>query len=55
MEAAYAGKINVSNVDDVVGLGHRNIQNTRIYAQITNPLREQVFRELEQHPKIVRV
>jgi integrase len=36
-------------------LGHRNIQNTRIYAQITNPLREQVFRELEQHPKIVRV
>jgi integrase/recombinase XerD len=36
-------------------LGHKNIQNTRIYAQITNPLREQVFRELEQHPKIVRV
>jgi integrase/recombinase XerD len=36
-------------------LGHRNIQNTRIYAQITNPLREQVFRELERHPKIVRV
>jgi integrase len=36
-------------------LGHRNIQNTRIYAQITNPLRAQVFRELEQHPKIVRV
>jgi integrase/recombinase XerD len=35
-------------------LGHKNIQNTRIYAQITNPLREQVFRELEQHPKIVR-
>jgi hypothetical protein len=27
----------------------------RIYAQITNPLREQVFRELEQHPKIVRL
>jgi integrase/recombinase XerD len=36
-------------------LGHKNIQNTRIYAQITNPLREQVFRELEQHPRIVRV
>jgi site-specific recombinase XerD len=36
-------------------LGHKNIQNTRIYAQITNPLREQVFRELEQHPKIVRL
>jgi integrase/recombinase XerD len=36
-------------------LGHRNIRNTRVYVQITNPLREQVFRELEQHPKIVRV
>jgi integrase/recombinase XerD len=36
-------------------LGHRNIQNTRVYAQITNSLREQVFRELEQHPKIVRI
>ena len=36
-------------------LGHKNIQNTRIYAQITNPLREQLFRELEQHPKIVRI
>ena len=23
--------------------------------QITHPLREQVFRELEQHPKIVRI
>jgi hypothetical protein len=32
-------------------LGHKNIRNTRVYAQITNPLREQVFRELEQHPK----
>jgi hypothetical protein len=29
------------------------VQNTPIYAQIMNPLREQVFRELEQHPKIV--
>ena len=36
-------------------LGHKNIQNTRIYAQMTNPLREQVFRELEHHPKIVRI
>lgn len=36
-------------------LGHENIQNTRIYAQITNPLWVQVFRELEQHPKIVRL
>jgi integrase len=36
-------------------LGRKNIQNTRIYAQITNPLREQVLRELEQHPKIVRI
>jgi site-specific recombinase XerD len=31
-------------------MNHKNIQYTRIYAQITNPLREQVFRELEQHP-----
>jgi len=36
-------------------LGHRNIQNTRIYAQISHPLREQVFRELERHPRIVRI
>jgi site-specific recombinase XerD len=36
-------------------LGHCNIKNTKVYAQITNPYREQVFRELEQHPKIVRV
>jgi integrase len=36
-------------------LGHKNIQNTKVYAQITNPYREQVFRDLEQHPKIVRI
>jgi len=36
-------------------LGHRNIQNTRVYAQITNPLRDQVFRELEHNQKIVRI
>jgi site-specific recombinase XerD len=28
-------------VQDLVD--HKNLQNTRIYAQITNPLREQVF------------
>src|SRR5713226_6659463 len=33
--------------------GHKNIQNTRIYAQISHPLREATFRELERHPKIV--
>jgi integrase/recombinase XerD len=36
-------------------LGHKNIQNTRIYAQITTSLRQEVFARLERHPKIVRV
>jgi integrase/recombinase XerD len=36
-------------------LGHENIQTPRIYAQITHPLHERVFRELEQHPKIVQI
>jgi integrase/recombinase XerD len=36
-------------------LGHKNIHNTRIYSQITSSLRERVFRELEQHLKIVRI
>ena len=36
-------------------LGHVNIQNTIIYAQITNGRREKVFRELEQSPEIVKV
>ncbi len=36
-------------------LGHKNIQNTRIYAQISHRLREQVFRDIERHPKIVRI
>jgi site-specific recombinase XerD len=36
-------------------LGHKNIQNTRIYAQNTTSLRQEVFAKLEQHPKIVRV
>ena len=36
-------------------LGHKNIQNTRVYAQTSHPLREQVFRDLERHPKIVRI
>jgi hypothetical protein len=33
--------------------GDVSIKNTVIYAQITNPLREQVFRDLERHPKEV--
>jgi hypothetical protein len=33
--------------------GDVSIKNTVIYAQSTNPLREQVFRELERHPKEV--
>ena len=36
-------------------LGHKNIQNTRIYAQITTALRQEVFAKLERYPKIVRV
>jgi site-specific recombinase XerD len=36
-------------------LGHKNIQNTKIYAQITTSLRQEVFAKLERHPKIVRV
>ena len=36
-------------------LGHKNIQNTRIYAQITTSLRQEVFAKLERHPKMVRV
>jgi hypothetical protein len=36
----------IENVAD--HLGHQNIQHTCIYAQITNPLREQMFRELAQ-------
>jgi site-specific recombinase XerD len=32
-------------------LGHRNVQNTRIYAQITTSLRQEEFSKLErQHP-----
>ncbi len=31
-------------------LGHKNIQNTRIYAQITTSLRQEVFAKLERHP-----
>jgi hypothetical protein len=34
-------------------LGHKNIQNPRFDAQITNPLGEQVFHDLDQHPEIV--
>lgn len=36
-------------------LGHKNIQNTGIYAQITTSLRQEVFAKLEHHLKIVRV
>ena len=36
-------------------LGHKNIQNLCIYAQITTSLRQEVFAKLEPHPKIVRV
>jgi hypothetical protein len=36
-------------------LGRRNIRNTRVDAQIINPWCDQVFRELEQHPQMVRV
>lgn len=36
-------------------LGHKNIQNTRIYVQITHLLREQVFHELEHYQKIVKL
>src|SRR5262247_687341 len=32
-------------------LGHKNIQNTCIYAQITTALRQEVFAKLERHPK----
>jgi site-specific recombinase XerD len=43
-------------IEDVADhLGHRQLANTSIYAPITNPLREQVFRDLERHPKIVRL
>ena len=40
---------------DTVYAGNAHIQNTRIYAQISHPLREATFRELERHPKIVRI
>jgi hypothetical protein len=31
--------------------GHRNIQNTRVSAQISHPLREQVFRDSKRDPR----
>jgi len=34
---------------------HKNIQNTEICAQLSHPLREQVFRDPERHPKIVTI
>ncbi len=36
-------------------LGHKNIQNTQIYAQISNPRRQEVFNQLEYHPAVVRL
>ncbi len=34
---------------------HEHIQNTRIYAQITTSLPQEVFAKLERHLKVVRV
>ena len=36
-------------------LGHRNIQNTMIYAQITDHKREEVFRRVEKSSRIARI
>lgn len=36
-------------------LGHKNIKNTQIYSKITNPRREEIYRELENSRKIVRI
>lgn len=36
-------------------LGHKNIQNTQIYARISNPRRQEIFNELEYHPAVVRL
>lgn len=35
-------------------LGHKNIQNTQIYARISNPRRQEIFNQLEYHPAVVR-
>jgi integrase/recombinase XerD len=35
-------------------LGHKNIQNTMIYAQITDKSREEAFRRVERSPEIAR-
>ena len=36
-------------------LGHRNIQNTMIYAQITDKRREEVFRRIEKSSEIAKI
>jgi integrase/recombinase XerD len=36
-------------------LGHKNIKNTQIYSKITNPRREEIYRELENSRKIVKI
>jgi integrase len=36
-------------------LGHANIENTMIYARMTNKRREEIFKKLESNPEIVKV
>lgn len=36
-------------------LGHVNIQNTLIYARLTDRRREEVYRQVEQSPEIVKI
>lgn len=36
-------------------LGHKNIQNTLIHSTITNPRREEIYRELENSRKVVKL
>ncbi len=36
-------------------LGHVNIQNTLIYARLTDRRREEVYRQLEESPEVVKV
>jgi len=36
-------------------LGHKNIQNTAIYAKITNKKREETFKRIETSPAIAKI
>ena len=45
--------LDVREVQDL--LGHRNIQNTMIYTQITDKKRERVDKHLEESPDIVKL